>query len=132
MKIPRYLSPAAIPETRTALPAVSAVVANGFLCASAPVARFGGPKDAVVYLLLSVEQRRSLEAAVPDFHDLSDRMAPDFTRYAVLRANGSRGIWMNAENLWVAVPWLIGLGTRIKNETHGSALVYELARIADS
>ena len=93
-----------------------------------PVARFGTTKTAVPYLLLSLEQRRKIADVVPDIDSRSTRLASDPDRYAVLRPNGASMRWWNAENLWVAVPWILALPTPTQH-TYGSGLVFRLAQI---
>ena len=130
MKIPRYVSPAAIDHQLMPLPAVSAIIAGGFLAESATVACFETTKDAIPFLLLSYEQRRVIAVAIPDFDNIHDRLAPDHERFAVLRPNGTRGRWYNAENLWVAVPWILGFESRLKDPNLGTQLLFALARSA--
>jgi len=130
MKIPCYVSPAAIDHQLMPLPAVSAVIAGGFLAESAAVARFGTAKDAIPFLLLSYEQRLVVAKAIPDFDYYSERLAPEYERLAVLRPDGTCGRWYNAENLWIAVPWILGFESRLKDPSFGDQLLFALARSA--
>lgn len=130
-RYPRFSSPDAI-ESLMTLPSVSAVVAGGFLAESAPVAAFGTPKDALVYLLLSFDQRSRIAGAVEGNlgRDHTDRVPPDRTRYALLNSRGERGLWYNSENLWVAAAWIRevqGIATR---NLYGSNMIFAMAEAA--
>lgn len=126
-RIPRFFHPSVIPDSAV-LPAVSAVGAQGFMRQCAPVAMFGTPKDAIPYVLLTLEQRTLISRAVHGFDDISDRIGQDFDRFAVLspRAGFHRAPWWNGENLWVAVPWLRAMEPRIVDHTFGSRLIFAM------
>ena len=127
-RIPRFSHPSMIPDS-AALPAVSAVGAQGFLQQCAPVALFGTSKDAIPYVLLTLEQRTSIARAVPGFDDISDRIGQDFDRFAVMSGQKEtyhRAPWWNGENLWVAVPWLLAMEPRITDHTFGSRLLFAM------
>ena len=126
MRIPRFVSPAAIPDSAD-LPAVAATRAQGFLSESAAVARFGSPSDAEPYLLLRHEQRSRIRDSIPTFENIHDRLPGDHDRYAVLRPNGQKGLWYNGESLWVSVAWLLSAEPHATNHTHGSRMVFALA-----
>lgn len=131
MKIPRYDSPPTVPEGVVRMPAVSGVIGGcGFLAESAPIAQFGTTKTtAVPYLLLTHTQRCRVSAAIPDFDRLSLSLPPDYERPAVMNSGASvRVSWHNAENMWVAVPWLLAVMGKVDLHTHGSRMVLELAR----
>ena len=127
-RIPRFSHPSVIPDSAV-LPAVSAVGAQGFTCQCAPVAMFGTPKDAIPYVLLTVEQRTSVSRVVPGFDDISDRIGQDFDRFAVMSGRKEtyhRAPWFNGENLWVAVSWLRAMEPRIVDHTFGSRLFFAM------
>lgn len=132
MAIPRYLTAAAIPQdVAVPLPAVASMTAGGFLVASAPLARFGAPKDAMTFILLSYEQRCALERDNPKLGDAFPFLTPDFVRLALFSAGGGKAPWSSAANLWVAVPWLLALLPAAEApSTHGGRLVAALVRQA--
>lgn len=109
------------------LPAVSVVIAGGFLSQSAPVARFGPAKTAIPYLLLSSEQRRSLQVVIRDFEDIGTRLPPDYEVQAILHTGTNPALWRNGENLWVAASWIASLGSKVSHSTHASTMLFALA-----
>lgn len=123
MKLPRFVSPAAIPN-RQVLPAVAAVAAQGFLSQCAPAARFGSAKESRPWLLLSYEQRQHVTHSIVG--SLDSLPWYDDAVAAVLRPDGTRGRWRNAEHLWVDAGWLQALpwDTEV---TIAASLVRELA-----
>ncbi len=119
MKIPRYDDPSKMPDNvdeagwGVALPAVAVVGARGVLVECAPVVRFGKSRSAKTYALLSHDQRHELDRCVPNLDGLIRQAANahhmEENYQFLLRHDGRSGSWINGENLWVQVSWLVSL-----------------------
>lgn len=133
MKIPRFESFSKLPEEHTALPAVSVVLARGFLSVSLPLVKIGRSKDPVLFAFV---ERQDRVAIIPKVDKLWLGFDTSEHPFVVVRPSGSIGSWNNGEALWVSVPWVLGVPNEYKQTTTiGAELtwraLHQAARVAN-